>query len=305
MLTTKPVESCQSGAAAPAARPDAAIALVAGGPATAILELDPNLCHPAPGNRTPTMELVESHLLPSIKDIGQKVPGIVRVHPTMHGHYEVCVGNLRCFCCRILGIPFKAIKADGDLSKQALIKLRLTENEVREAMSPCELADDLLAYQQESGCTQAELAGKLHLSAAKISRALSRSKKLAPDLRPLVDNFTVCPSVATLIASLPTHDQQRELMNRAALGKMSRDDVAREVRDLKKKRSDDPPQSGLKRIKCPLPGGHAVVVTGSEMTLSDIIETLSQLIKQAMKAKVDGLDASTFQRVLTDKAKCA
>ena len=47
-----------------------------------LLLLDHKKCHPPPDNRTPTMELVAARLLPSIADIGQQVPGIVRDHPT-------------------------------------------------------------------------------------------------------------------------------------------------------------------------------------------------------------------------------
>src|SRR5205807_1758591 len=108
----------------------------------------------------PTMELVAPRLLPSIADIGQQVPGIVRPHAARPGEFEVLAGNLRCFCANVLSIPFKAILAAGDVSEAALIKLRLTENEVREAMGLFELADDLQEYLKLEGCTQAELAEK-------------------------------------------------------------------------------------------------------------------------------------------------
>src|SRR5262249_24981052 len=152
----------------------------------------------------------------------------------------VIAGNLRCFCCNVLSIPFKAILVKGEVSEAGLIKLRLTENEVREAMSLFERADDFQRYRQLEGCTQAELAEKLHLSEALISRTLRTSKNLAPDLRPLVDNFTVRPSVAILVASLPTHELQREAMERAANGPMKRDAVAAMVARMKGKKPKQP-----------------------------------------------------------------
>src|SRR5438105_15957411 len=87
----------------------AAPVAVPAGSASSVLLLDPKLCHPAPSNRTPTMELVAPRLLPSIADIGQQVPGIVRPHAARPGEYEVIAGNLRCFCCTVLNIPFKAL----------------------------------------------------------------------------------------------------------------------------------------------------------------------------------------------------
>src|SRR5262249_26378216 len=71
----------------------------------------------------------------------------------------------------------------------------------------------------------------------------------------------------------------------------------------KKKRSEDSVR--VIRIKCPLPGGQSVVVSGEGLALSQMMQRLAELLRQAKKAKDDGLDASTFQRVLTDKAKCA
>lgn len=201
--------------------------------ASRILLIDPAVCHPAPGNRIPSMDLAAQGLLPSIADVGQQVPGIVRPHPTKPGEWEVLAGNLRCFCAGVLRLKFKAVPAAEDVSEAGVIKLRLTENEVREAMSPCEVADDLARYRQLTGCTQARLAEQLHLSEAMISRTLRMSKDLAPELRRLVDDFTVCPSAATLIASLPTHDLQRAAMKKAVEGGMKRDAVAAMVAVLK------------------------------------------------------------------------
>jgi hypothetical protein len=54
-----------------------------------------------------------------------------------------------------------------------------------------------------------------------------------------------------------------------------------------------------------MPSGVVVTVagTGEGMTLSDIIEELTQLLRAAKRAEQDGLDSKTFSAVLRDKAK--
>jgi ParB/RepB/Spo0J family partition protein len=249
------------------------------GVASRILLLDPAICRPAPGNRVPTMELAAPFLLPSIADIGQQVPGIVRPHPVRPGEYEVLAGNLRCFCSNILGKPFKAVLAVGDVSEAGVIKLRLTENEVREAMSPCEVADDLARYQQLADCTQAKLAEQLHLSETMISRTLRMSKNLAPDLRRFVDDFSVRPSSATLIASLPTHDLQRAAMTKAVERSMTRDAVAAMVAVLKGGRKEKQARPAKGRT----PGGLVWSFAGTPEAMLAEADKLTKALQTLIK----------------------
>ncbi len=244
--------------------------------------LDPKLCHPATGNRIPTMELVAPYLLPSIADIGQQVPGIVRPHPAKPEEFEVLAGNLRCFCCNVLNIPFKAILISGDVSEARLIKVRLTENGVKEAMSVFDMADDLQRYMQLESCTQTQLGEKLHLSETMISRTLRTSKNMAPDLRPLVDNFTVRQSVAILIASLPTHELQRQAMDKAIKGAMTRDAVAALVARMKGKKPKQP-----RVAKGKTPGGMTWAFGGTPEAMLAETEKLTKALKQLIANKWD------------------
>ena len=61
----------------------------------------------------------------------------------------------------------------------------------------------------------------------------------------------------------------------------------------------------VSRIKCLVPGkGATVVVSGKAISLADMIEAITELLKEAKKAsKPPGLDAKTFERVCRDLAK--
>jgi len=59
----------------------------------------------------------------------------------------------------------------------------------------------------------------------------------------------------------------------------------------------------VSRIKCPLPSGATIQVSGESISLDDAIEAAQEWIKEAKKASEQGLDAKTFQAVMRDKAK--
>ena len=59
----------------------------------------------------------------------------------------------------------------------------------------------------------------------------------------------------------------------------------------------------MSRIKCPLPSGTVIQVSGAEIGLDEMIDAIAELLKEAKKASEQGLDARTFERVCKDKSK--
>ena len=59
----------------------------------------------------------------------------------------------------------------------------------------------------------------------------------------------------------------------------------------------------VSRVKCPVPGTGATVVTGEALSLSDMIEAVAEILKLAKRENEKGIDVSTFQRVCQDLAK--
>ncbi len=190
---------------------------------------------PRPENREVTeQDVCQDGLLPSIRIRGVIVPLIVR--KLGDGRYEVVAGHRRLFCVNLLGIKeVPCVVLEGEVKDAQVMELSLCENEIRKKLSPVELAQDITRWIRLTGCTQSEVAAKLGLHPATVSRALS-IKRLAPDLRSLVENFTVKPVVACLVASLETLEQQREVMRRAVDERLTRDQVARIVAHYKDSR---------------------------------------------------------------------
>jgi len=152
----------------------------------------------------------------------------------------------------------------------------------------------------EKGFTGKEAAELLGISPSLLSRYLCLTK-LAPDLQQLVNSGQMEWTKGSLIAQATLdHDQQREMAKTAA--GMSRDKLAATVR---KQRSGNGEASGVRvnRLKVPLPGGTVVTLAGNDLSLSDVIEVLTETLKAARKANEESLDGKTWVRVMADKAK--
>lgn len=93
-------------------------------------------------------------------------------------------------------------------------------------------------------------------------------------------------------------EQQQLVMLEAKLNGTSAEGLKR----LRKK-----PASAVRtaRVKCAMPSGVMVTLAGEGggLTLDDVIQTLSELLKAAKAAHVQGLDSKTFSAVMRDKSR--
>jgi ParB/RepB/Spo0J family partition protein len=279
---------------APCAQPSIPFAAPAAAPPKpklTILELEPKIIHTPPGNRTPTVETT-TDLLASMANIGQQVPGIVYPHERP-GEWYAAAGNRRAFVCGLLGIPFKAVPVEGPVSEADVIKIRLTENVIRRAMHPLEIADDVTNYIRLTGATQGAAAAQLGLDEATISKAMGISRRICPDLRPLVENFSLVPSVAYQISRLPDHESQKDVASRYVAGHLKRDSVEAVV---SQRLSGKKGKAKEKPVKARTARGLQVVIPALDFdTLLAEWKALGDAIK---KAQLHGLPMSALSSLL-------
>ena len=74
-------------------------------------------------------------------------------------------------------------------------------------------------------------------------------------------------------------------------------------RQSKKMRKGAVNEVRARRIRLQLASGVEIVVSGPEMTLDEMIDSLVEASKQAKKARDQGLDANTFESVMRDRAR--
>jgi ParB/RepB/Spo0J family partition protein len=212
-------------------------------------EFDPADCLPADDNRPAADRPGIDHLAQSIRDNGQLVPGLVCPHPEHAGKKLILDGVGRWHCCGLLARKYRALLLPGPVSEPERIKLRLLTNAIRRNMAPQEIADEAARYMKLTGCTQGEAAQQLNLSPASLSRFMTRSRRLPPELKDKADQ--VCPSVASLIAALPTPAAMQEALDFAAApgpdGRLpTRDQVTRFAERYRPKRPRGPKGKSLK-----------------------------------------------------------
>jgi ParB family transcriptional regulator, chromosome partitioning protein len=142
-----------------------------------------------------------------------------------------------------------------------------------------------------------DLATNLQLEPSSITRYLSPSKCIAA-WQTALKSGQVGVSDCYEASKLPEGDQPELLALK--LSGASRNAIAAVAR---KNRNGNRQTVKMARIKAPLSSGVEMVISGKELGLDEVIESLSELLKEAKKANDSGLDVKTWSAVLKDKAK--
>lgn len=167
---------------------------------------------------------------------------------------------------------------------------------------------DLSAFEKWQACEQLrilhpewqakDLAEHLKLEASTVTKMLSPSKCIPAWMELLEQGrATISDCYA---ASKASEEQQQELLA-MKLGGASRDGLERAVRNSKPKGTGK--GVACNRVTIQLPSGRQVVVRGRGMSLTAVVEVLSECVDAAKKAIRDRLDARTWQNVMRDKAR--
>jgi ParB family transcriptional regulator, chromosome partitioning protein len=209
-------------------------------------------------------------------------------------------GERRWRAATIAGLAtLDAVISDEPLTSAQILEIQLISALHRADLTPYELYAGCKQWlASHPGSTARELAERIDRDAGHLSKLLSLSRCVqAVQEAAAAGHLSVSDWYAI---SKVAGELQGELLEQKLRG-ATRDALEAQVRS---KRSGGTPQVRLTRIKCPLPSnGATVVVSGEAMTLADLVEALAELLKHARKAASEGLDASTFERVLADKAR--
>jgi ParB/RepB/Spo0J family partition protein len=207
-------------------------------------------------------------------------------------------GERRYRAARLVGLPaLDVIVTEEPLTDTQVKVIQLTENVHRADLTGFEKWRACVELQQINPQWMAkDLADHLNLDPSMVTRLLSPSKCIRPVQEALAAG-KLGISDCYAISKLP-EDGQAELLALKLSG-ASRD----AIEQAGKKKRTAAPTVRLSRVKCVLPSGVQIVVSGDGISLDEVIESLAEAGKEAKKAREQGLDAKTFQAVLRDKAK--
>jgi ParB family transcriptional regulator, chromosome partitioning protein len=263
----------------------------------AAITLIPDPQNPRKGGDSEAFRL-ELHLLgQDMKRRGVLVPLIVRRNGDV---YIVIDGHRRLAAALLPDVGIKELPC-------IVVDANTTEAQVRQIQLVTSLTKaDLTAYERYAGISSLkaltpgiankQLAAEVGITEGLLSQYLSLDKCS----QPVKDAAAKQGSKIGLndwyaLSKLPEEQQAVALaarLNGASNGEMKR---------LAKPKA---PAVRVARVKCQLPSGTVVTLAaeGDGLEMDDVIQALADLLKSARKAEMEGLDASTWQRVLKDKA---
>ncbi len=188
------------------------------------------------------------------------------------------------------------------VSERDFLRMRFTENQLRQALSNAEKCVNCVEYaRSDPGKTHKQIAQELHVDPSLVTRWMGWEKVIEPVRQALAAN-TITLQVMYALSQAPQEQQAEQLA--AALAAPN---AAAAATALRRKRNG--PSSGngeaarVSRCRLPLPSGVEVTVVGRELSLSDLIDSLTEIVREAKRAADQGLDIRTLAAVAKDKAR--
>ena len=210
----------------------------------------------------------------------------------------IATGESRWKAAQLAGLTeVPCLVVDGELSEADILADRLTENMVRQDLSPIEEAAGIARLKTLKHCTAKAMAEEYGFSNAAITRA-EALLSLPEEIQEMVGSGPgqVPESAAYEISRLPDPAGQRKLANAVAEGRMTRDKVAEAVRERIGKRNIRPKAS---RLSCHLESGVSVTVSAGEpLTWDSLLEAIERIRKEGKKLYDSGKDLSALAQAL-------
>lgn len=206
---------------------------------------------------------------------------------------------------RALMLANPEFELDVIVVTQELTPAEISEVQIISAMHSTSLSvyDQSLAYKEwmerNLGATAKQLAEKIDRDQSTIGKSLSLWKTIPAVIKAAEAGHLGLRAWHSI--SLHPEAEQAGILELHLSG-MSAGQIA-EVSRKKRTSVPETPSCRVSRIKCPLPSGTVIQITGESMDLSEAIEATQEWLRDAKKASDQGLDAKTFERVCRDKAK--
>ena len=234
--------------------------------------------------------------------LGESMQSIGQIQPTLaRPDGRLLAGARRYRAACLVGMDsLLTILTERMLSDTEIRVIQLTENLHRADLSGFEkwrACVELL--DMNAGWTQRDVSKAIKVSEAQVTKYLSPSRCIAPFQQALKDGKVTLSHCYT--ASRLSEPEQQGLLNLILAGATS-EQVARAGRKSRV-RTDTAATVKRARVRCPLPTGATVVVSGAPLDLSGFIDTLSVALELARRAHKEALDVKTAEQVWRDKAR--
>jgi ParB family chromosome partitioning protein len=242
-----------------------------------------------------------SNLSNSIREVGQLQALVVQ---PFGDKFRLVFGERRLRALAMAGHKEADVRiVDANLTRAEIIQMQLIENVAREDLNPLELAFGIKDWMQETGCTATEVAAKLGMSNADVSKILPLAD-LPPIIQAQIKAGTVPRSAGYELSRIKDAGEQAALAAQVASGQLTRDGLSGIVKRKGSRQRKEAGAEQAARIKAELSNGRSIIVAGVGLTsLDTLIAWLEELTTKARKLRPKGLELSTFAKFLRDEAK--
>jgi ParB/RepB/Spo0J family partition protein len=188
-----------------------------------------------------------------------------------------------------------------EMAEGEYLTLQMLENVQRADLSPYDLWQGCVRLLEANpGWQLKDLAKALSLDPSSVTRLLSPSKCIGAWQNALKSG-NVGLSDIYAASKLPESDQAGLLALK--LSGATRDQI--EAAGRKARTAAAAPSVKVNKVKCVLPSGLQIIVSGDGVSLESSIDALTEAIREMKRAKDLGYTAKTFAAAMKDKARKA
>lgn len=236
----------------------------------------------------------------SIAEVGIQQPLLVRKEGAA---VLVVDGERRLRAARQAGLAsVPVIFLQNGLSESDTVQRMLIANVQKEDLTAVEKARGIARLIKATGWTASEAASRVGLSAASVSRHLTLLE-LPDSILSKVEADAIPSSAAYSLAQVSDPAEQAELLRKLESGELNRDGVAGAVKSRKNRSTPLSAERRASKATAVLGSGRTITVQTANLSLETFIQCLDELLAKARKVRPQGLELTTFLKMLQDQAK--
>ena len=268
-------------------------------------QVDPARLKTPPQVRTQFSAEADRELQAAIASVGILIP--ILVYPEVEQgatDFIVLDGERRLRAARALSMKLVPVVVSDAPKKPGDRTLRqLIANGSRADLSPIEEATAIRSLMSETGWNAADSAKALGRSAATVSKLLALLD-LPASLQQDVASGAIAISAGHQLARISDPDRQRALAADVKSGRLNRDDIASASKRLVAAgRAGVPTAVPQNRLIARLDTVRSMTLSGIDATLDAIVAAAKDLLTSARAAQKQGIECTTYLRMLKDQAK--
>jgi ParB/RepB/Spo0J family partition protein len=254
-------------------------------------------------NRQPREQFDEEALLglaQSLRELGQLQPIRVR---RIDNQLTVVDGARRLRAAKMAGMKMLAvILEEKELCNAEVLHRQLVANCQREDFSPVEKAKAVAQLMEQACWSATQAAAHLGFSNATVTRLLALNS-VPSEIQKRVTSGEISASAAYSLAGVADPMEQARLADHVAGGRLTRDALVGQLRTQRRRSAEPSTSTCPSRVTAVLGAGRSITLSGSGITMDSLIQWLEELTAKARKIRPQGIEITTFIKMLRDQAK--